>query len=79
MPRVKPSQFEERNRVARSVIAKYVELRAVSNNDLAKHLAVSVSTICKRRRSPETFTLWELRILCDYLKIPLEERALFLQ
>lgn len=78
MPKLKISKTEERNRIARSVISKYMELNAVNDEQLSKKLPFTRKTLQNKRKRPETFTVLELRALCDTLKIPEEERWLFL-
>lgn len=78
MPKVKISQTEERNRVARSIISKYMELNNVNNEQLSARLPFTKRTLQNKRRRPETFTVFELRALCDALKVPEEERGMII-
>lgn len=78
MPRVKISKTEERNRVARSVISKYMELNAMNDEQLSARLPFTRKTLQNKRKRPETFTVLELRALCDALKIPDEERGMLI-
>ena len=78
MPKLKISKTEERNRIARSVISKYMELNAVNDEQLSGKWQFRRKTLQNKRKRPETFTVFELRVLCDTLKIPEEERGLFL-
>lgn len=78
MPKVKPPQMEEKNRIVRSIIAKHKELEGLKDKDIAKRLPGTIQTFQNKFKRPETFTLWELRLVCDILKIPVEERGLML-
>lgn len=78
MPKVKISKTEERNRIARSIISKYMELNAVNDEQLSNRLPFTRRTLQNKRRRPETFTVFELRALCDALKIPEGERGMLI-
>lgn len=76
MARVRPPAMKEKNLQTKAIIDSYMTLRQVSDDDMAKHLPMSKQTFQnKKNRRQEIFNLWEIRIICDYLKIPSEERA----
>ena len=68
MPKVKPSIFEERNRIVRSCICVNKERYGYTDEDLAKPLGVTLQTIKRRKKDPENFTLFELQALGRTLK-----------
>lgn len=68
MSKIKPTQFEERQRITRACIACNQERYDISNASLAKCLGVSPQTLTKRKANPETFTLQELQFVAKLLK-----------
>lgn len=68
MPKVKPTIFEERNRIVRSCISANQERYGYTDEDLAKRLGVTIQTIKKKKKNPESFTLLELQALGRTLK-----------
>ena len=79
MPKIKPTQSEERNRITRACIACNQERYDISNASLANHLGVSLQTLTKRKANPETFTLQELQIVAKYLKFtPIQAASIVL-
>ena len=68
MPKIKPSECEERRRIVRSCIMANQERYGYTDEQLAKFLSLSPQTIRKRKKDPETFTLWELQALSRILK-----------
>lgn len=76
MARVKPPEMKEKNLVTKAIIDSYMTIRGVTDADVAKRLPMKKQTFqTKKNRRQETFNLWEIRIICDYLKIPSKERA----
>lgn len=76
MSRVRPPAMLERNLQVKAIIDYYMTQRQVTDDDIVKRLPMKKQTFQnKKNRRQEIFNLWELRIICDYLKIPPEERA----
>lgn len=76
MSRVRPPAMLERNLQVKAIIDYYMTQRQVTDDDMVKRLPIKKQTFQnKKNRRQEIFNLWELRIICDYLKIPPEERA----
>lgn len=63
MPRLKPSDQEERNRIVRACIAGNQERQGIDDVGLAKYLGVVPNTVRNKKKRPETFTLRELRLV----------------
>ena len=79
MPKLKPSPQEERNRIVRACIASGQERQAITDEFLAEHLGIGISTFRKRKSHPELFTLGELQILSNYLKFtPIQAASIVL-
>lgn len=53
-------------------------LMDMSDADIAARLPMKIQTFRSKKKRPETFNLWELRIICDVLKIPPEERGMLI-
>lgn len=60
MPKVRPSEIEEKRRIIRASVASKKELNGWDDNQMAAKCRVSVSTIKRRIEKPEEFTLAEL-------------------
>lgn len=56
----------------------YMALMDMSDADIAARLPMKIQTFRSKKKRPETFNLWELRIICDVLKIPPEERGMLI-
>ena len=79
MPKLKPSPQEERNRIVRACIASGQERYAITDEFLAEHLCIGISTFRKRKSHPELFTLGELQILSKHLKFsPIQAASIVL-
>jgi transposase len=78
MPKLKESEAEEKNRIARAYIAKNMELYGLSDEDVSKKLHVVKRTFQNKKKRPETFTLDELRKLCYVLKFNDQEKVMLL-
>lgn len=61
MPKTKVTQAEERRRRIRADINGNMERLGYRNDDLVRILGISVSTLCSRKRDPDTLTLGEIR------------------
>lgn len=61
MPKLKPSDQEQRDRVVRACFAGNQEREGIDDETLAKSLGVTAQTIRNKKRRPGTFTLDELQ------------------
>ena len=68
MPKLKPTEQEEANRIIRSCIAANMERLAITNNQLAAKLGTTTRTVQNKRKRPETFTARELHQMSKALK-----------
>ena len=57
MPKLKPSPLEKQNRIIRAIIAGNQERYAISDEFLAKHLNMSLTTFRKKKSRPANFDL----------------------
>ena len=78
MPKLKESEKEIKNRTARAYIAKNMELYNLSDEQVATLLHIVKRTYQRKLKRPETFTLEELRKLCQVLKFTDEEKVMLL-
>ena len=75
MPILKIPEYEMQNRRTKAVIAEITELEAVDTKALAKILGISTSSVNRKRRHPEQFTLAEIRTLVKRFKLTTEQQA----
>lgn len=68
MPKLKPSEQEEKNRIVRACIAGNQERQGIDDARLAKYLGVVPETVRNKKKRPETFTLRELQAVSRVLK-----------
>lgn len=68
MPKLKPTEQEEVNRIIRSCITGNMSRQGMDNAEFARRLGVSVSTIQNKMNRPETFTAKELYRASKILK-----------
>lgn len=68
MPKLKPSEQEEANRIVRACIASNMERQALKDDDMAGRLGVTRLTVQNKRKRPETFSLQEVQRLSKILK-----------
>lgn len=66
---------KDKARLMWSVVAKYMNLRRVSYEDIAVKMHRSPQCLRNRNKNPETLTIEEMLTLIDILKIPPEEMA----
>lgn len=79
MPKLKPSDQEEANRIIRACIANNMERQALEDEELAKRLGVTKQTVQNKRRRPATFTAKELQRLSKILKFtPIQAASIVL-
>lgn len=69
MPKLKPSDQEERNRIVRACISGNQERQGMDDASLAKYLGVATETVRNKKKRPETFTLRELQAAGRALKL----------
>lgn len=75
MPKLKIPEYEMQNRRTKAVIAEITELEAVDTKALAKILGLSASSVNRKKRHPEQFTLAEIRALVKRFKLTAEQQA----
>lgn len=75
MPKLKIPEHEMQNRRTKAVIAEITELEAVDTKALAKILGLSASSVNRKKRHPEQFTLAEIRALVKRFKLTAEQQA----
>ncbi len=68
MPKLKPTEREEINRIVRSCIVGGMERQGLSSSDMARKLSVSEGTIRNRMNNPSDFTVRELVCAAKALK-----------
>lgn len=78
MPRLKESDELQKDRIARSYIAKNMELYNMSDEEVALKLRCTKRTFQNKKKRPDTFTLGELRKLCIAIKLSDEEKLLIM-
>lgn len=79
MPKLKPSEQEESNRIIRACISGNMERQAVNDEYLAARVGVTKQTIQKKRHQPETITVKELQRISKILKFtPLQAASIVL-
>ena len=71
MPRIKPKRGKYDDLV--SLMAGAKVLHGLTDDDLAAKTGMSTSTLCRRRRAPQDYTVEELSKLAMALKIPVED------
>lgn len=75
MPKTQISEQEQKNRIARSIIAKNIELYGLTEEEVAVKCRFTKRTLQNKRKRPESFTLEELRTLCKILHITEEDKT----
>lgn len=78
MPKLKESEEEQKNNIARAYIAKNMALYNLTDEQIAVKLRCTKRTFQNKKKRPETFTLGELRKLCIVIKLSEEEKSLIL-
>lgn len=68
MPKLKPNEQEERNRIVRAAISSNMELYSVPEDEVAIKAGFTKRTLQNKRARPETFTLEELQRIGKALK-----------
>lgn len=75
MPRVKLSEFEEKDRLVQGLIAKNQTFLKLSDEDVAKKVSLSKRTYQNKKNRPRTFNLHELRRVCKILGFSEDEKS----
>lgn len=70
MPKLKPTTEELMNREVRASLLAGQERKALNDQSVARYISTCKETYQKKKRSPEKFTLEELRHLARLFKIP---------
>lgn len=78
MPKLKESEEQMKNNMARACIAKNMTLYNLSDEQIAIKLRCTKRTFQNKKKRPETFTLGELRKLCTVIKLSDEEKSLII-
>lgn len=79
MPKLKPSEQEEANRIVRACISCNMERYMVSEDLMAAKLGVTKRTIQSRRNHPESFELKDIQRLAKILKFtPIQAASMVL-
>lgn len=79
MPKLKPNEQEERNRIVRAVISSNMELYSISEEEVARRAGFVKRTLQNKRARPETFTLDELQNIGKMLKFtPIQAASIVL-
>lgn len=73
MPRLK-SRVDKRDSRVYGVISEYSHQHHIKRPQLAKACGVSETTLSKKINNPGCFTLSEIRAICEFLRIPADER-----
>lgn len=60
----------------KALIAKYLKLRTRLHKDVIKATGIPASTYYRKLANPKELRVEELRLIFDYLKIPLTERTI---
>ena len=76
MPRLKPSETEEKNKKVRACIAKGMAMQAMNDEEVAQKLNITKRTFQNKKKRPETFTIREIRKLSSVLKLTEEDRLM---
>lgn len=79
MPKLKPTEQEERARIVRACIAGNQERYGIDDEGLAHYLGVVPGTVRNKKKKPETFTLRELQAVGKALKFsPIQAASIVL-
>lgn len=70
MPKLKPTATEMMNREVRASLKAGQERRAMSDENTAKYIGMCTKTYQKKKRSPDLFTIGDLRNLVKVFKVP---------
>lgn len=74
MPKVRLSEMEEKARLVQGLISKNQTMLKLSDEEVAKKIALSKRTYQNKKNRPDTFKLCELWRTCKVLKFTEEEK-----
>lgn len=74
MPKLKPSEEELKIRMLRGIIKKYLEVEKMTEEQLAAKMHIAKRTLQNKRRNPESFTYYQIRLILKILRVPDEEK-----
>lgn len=77
MPRVRQPDSKVKDDLVRGYLAKGQAIQGLSDEQVAIKLHCDRTTYQRKKKRPVTFTLGELRKLCEILKISNEEFTYF--
>lgn len=78
MPKLKPFRFEENQRMARSVVSKYMDLTNTDEEKAAVVIRVTKRCFQDKRKRPETFSLNELWAFAESVNMTGADRAILM-
>jgi len=78
MPKLKPTENERLNRTFVGTMDKYLRIEAMTDQQLAAKVGITVRTLQNWRNNPEHIELCKLRIIRKVLHIPDNEILEFL-
>lgn len=76
MPRLRPTQTEQRSRCVRATISRNMDMYGLTEEQIAAKIHTTKRTIQNKRKRPETFTLEELWTLSDVLRFTDEDKQM---
>lgn len=74
MPRVRLSETEEKARLVKGLILKNQAMLKMSDEEVAKKIAITKRTYQNKKNNPSTFKLGELWRTCKVLRFTEEEK-----
>jgi len=77
MPKVRQTDSQAKDDLVRGYLAKAQEIQHMSDEQVASKIHCNRTTYQRKKKRPATFTLGELRRLCEVLKITDEEFSYF--
>lgn len=79
MPKLKPTEREEANRIIRACISGNMERQAMNNEQLAAVLGQTAITVRRKRNCPENFTMLDMQRMAKALKFtPIQAASMIL-
>jgi len=74
MPKVKLN-VDDKDTAIRGVIYKYLGIRDIKRNDLARMTCIAKPTLYKALKDMSYLRVYQLRLIYDALRVPAEERV----
>ena len=56
------------------IVRQYLYERKMTQETISKLIGVSKNTFSAKMQDPSRFTVWEMRQICDILRVPATER-----